>query len=95
MELNPAKELESISRVRGDLSKTRHPFQQTKKPAQPKGCTDSFMILCVFAKGNYSAASSASFILAKHSLQYTGRSSLGWKGTLASLPQAAQVAVYI
>ena len=70
-------------------------IQQTKKPAQPKGCTDSFMILCVFAKGNYSAASSASFILAKHSLQYTGRSSLGWKGTLASLPQAAQVAVYI
>src|SRR6266567_5127423 len=31
----------------------------------------------------------------KQSLQYTGRSSRGWKGTCASLPQLAQIAVYI
>ena len=30
---------------------------------------------------------------AKHSLQYTGRSDLGSKGTLASPPQEAQTAV--
>ena len=35
------------------------------------------------------------FILAKQSLQYTGRSSRGWKGTRATLPQAAQVASYM
>lgn len=38
-------------------------------------------------KSNYS-----SLILAKQSLQYTGRSSLGLKGTLATPPQDAQVA---
>ena len=37
----------------------------------------------------------SSFIFAKHSLQYTGRSSRGWNGTRASPPQAAQVAVNI
>ena len=31
----------------------------------------------------------------KHSLQYTGRSSRGWKGTWHSFPQAAQTASYI
>ena len=36
---------------------------------------------------------SSSRILAKHSLQYTGRSDLGSKGTFASPPQRAQVAV--
>jgi hypothetical protein len=30
--------------------------------------------------------------LVKHSLQYTGRSSLGWKGTLQVLPHEAQTA---
>jgi len=37
----------------------------------------------------------SSFIFAKHSLQYTGRSSLGLKGTFATPPQEAQVASYI
>lgn len=32
---------------------------------------------------------------AKHSLQYTGLSPLGWKGTLAVLPHAEQTASYI
>ena len=36
---------------------------------------------------------SAAFFAAKHSLQYTGLSSLGWKGPLASLPHSAQVVV--
>ena len=35
------------------------------------------------------------FIFAKQSLQYTGRSSRGLKGTRASLPHAAHVAVNI
>lgn len=34
----------------------------------------------------------SSFIFAKHSLQYTGRSSRGAKGILATPPQAAQTA---
>ena len=33
----------------------------------------------------------SSFIFAKHSLQYTGLSSLGWNGTLAGPPHLAQV----
>jgi hypothetical protein len=31
----------------------------------------------------------------KHSLQNTGRSSLGWKGTLQGAPHSAQTASYI
>ena len=41
----------------------------------------------IFSMSDYS-----SLIFAKQSLQYTGRSSLGLKGTLATPPQEAQVA---
>jgi hypothetical protein len=34
-------------------------------------------------------------LFAKQSLQYTGRSSRGWKGTLQVAPQDAHTAVYI
>jgi hypothetical protein len=37
----------------------------------------------------------SAFIFAKQSLQYTGLSSLGLKGTFASQPQEAQVAMNI
>jgi hypothetical protein len=36
-----------------------------------------------------------SLIAAKHSLQYTGLSLVGWKGTFASLPHLAQTVVNI
>ena len=48
-----------------------------------------------FIKAENAKNYSSFFIFAKHSLQYTGRSSLGLKGTFASHPQAAQVVVYI
>ena len=48
--------------------------------------------LLIFALLNYSSVSPDSFIFAKHSLQYTGRSSRGIKGTLATPQQAAHTA---
>lgn len=50
---------------------------------------------CKIAQRRQAQAWPSSFILAKHSLQYTGRSSRGLKGTRASLPHAAHVAVNI
>lgn len=57
-------------------------FYYTKKQTVPHDTVCQIQI-----KGDYS-----SLILAKHSLQYTGRSSLGLKGTLATPPQDAHVA---
>ena len=63
---------------RGTETKKRRPFGRRLRKRQKRiGCD----YLC------------CSRILAKHSLQYTGRSDFGSKGTRASPPQAAQTAV--
>lgn len=61
-----------------------HADRQTK--SRQKILSADFVIK--FAKSDYSP-----FFAAKHSLQRTGLSSLGLKGTLASLPHSAQTAV--
>lgn len=61
--------------------------------------TGHFMLYCTcknaIAELRLKNQPCCSFIFAKHSLQYTGRPSVGWNGTLHGAPQFAHTASYI